>query len=239
MRLFQKGFHYGQDGPGNRLVYHLQGCNMRCSWCANPEGMGENPHAFTQTVAECLKECESSKPLFIDGGGVPLTGGEPTLQFDEVQALLAGLKAAKITTCMETNATHAELPTLFPLLDTLIMDCKQANPERHLQVTGVPFDTVRKNLEAAMKGHTALLVRIPLIHGVNDSEEDLEVFLALFTAMERKNVHFEILPYHEYGKDKWAASLKNYEITDGFVAEDRIQLFENSFTSNNLPIIHT
>lgn len=39
VKVFQKGFNYSQDGTGNRLVFHLQGCNMRCPWCANPEGI--------------------------------------------------------------------------------------------------------------------------------------------------------------------------------------------------------
>ena len=39
--VFQKGFNYSQDGPGNRLVYHLSGCSLRCPWCSNPEGKAQ------------------------------------------------------------------------------------------------------------------------------------------------------------------------------------------------------
>ena len=43
IKYFQKGFNYSQDGPGNRLIIHLQGCNLHCPWCSNPEGMTLNP----------------------------------------------------------------------------------------------------------------------------------------------------------------------------------------------------
>jgi len=73
IRFFQKGFNYSQDGRGNRLVYHLQGCNMRCPWCANPEGMPVE--GALMTTAEWLadvccpkgavKECELDRSMCV------------------------------------------------------------------------------------------------------------------------------------------------------------------------------
>ena len=56
MKIFGKGFNFGQDGPGNRLVYHLSGCNMKCIWCSNPEGMDVSVGKET-TPQEIIKEC--------------------------------------------------------------------------------------------------------------------------------------------------------------------------------------
>jgi pyruvate-formate lyase-activating enzyme len=120
--LLHKGFNFSQDGPGNRLVYHLQGCNFRCPWCSNPESMAAGgtvmtvQKSFNDTTKvkklscteveadELIIESVRSSPLFFDGGGVTLTGGEPTVQFSAVRYLLEGFKQNKIHTAMETNA---------------------------------------------------------------------------------------------------------------------------------------
>jgi len=87
MKIFNKGFNFGQDGPGNRLVYHLQGCNMRCIWCSNPEGMsGTGGREYS--IQEIFDEIKRSKIMFFSGGGVTFTGGEATVQYAELLALL-------------------------------------------------------------------------------------------------------------------------------------------------------
>ena len=105
IHIFQKGFNYSQDGPGNRLVYHLSGCNLKCPWCSNPEGMEIGKDATALTVESIVKEALSCKRMFIDGGGVTLTGGEVTCQRDSVLNLLSQLKENGIHTCIETNAS--------------------------------------------------------------------------------------------------------------------------------------
>ena len=102
---FQKGFNYSQDGPGNRLVYHLSGCNMFCPWCSNPEGLKRTDYSQKHTINEIFNEILSCRTMFFDGGGVTFTGGEVSLQAEAVLTLFKMLKKENITTCIETNAS--------------------------------------------------------------------------------------------------------------------------------------
>ncbi|MBP3359914.1 MAG: radical SAM protein [Clostridia bacterium] len=233
MKIYNKGFNYSQDGPGNRLVYHLQGCNFRCRWCSNPESMEASGECREYSVEELLKEAQSCVPMFFDGGGVTLTGGEPTMQFDEIKEFLSFLRKSGIHTAIENNGSHPRLRELFDVIDFLIMDVKHFDEEQHRFWTGVSNKNTVENLKIICETGRQALIRIPLINGVNN---DAEGFVRLFNSFNCSGVYFEILPYHEFGRDKWTVP---YEIENGFVESRDIKNFEKLFRENGLRIIKT
>ncbi len=247
--IFQKGFNYSQDGPGNRLVYHLQGCNMRCPWCANPEGMKKESQISTDqnlyffckayTIKELIDEVKRSSLLFFDGGGVTLTGGEVTLQLEAVEELLSGLKSSKIHTAIETNASHPDLEKLFSLIDFLIMDFKHYDEKRHKEVTGISNKIIKENILKALQNHPRILIRIPIIKGFNDTKEDALGFISFLKQESTDRASFEFLPYHEYGKEKWEQCKMHYTMEDAFVSEDTILMYEKLFKENDLRVTRT
>lgn len=246
VKIFNKGFNYSQDGAGNRLVYHLQGCNMKCGWCANPEGLPVNVESATEDIPykivdthSILKEIESSIPMFFDGGGVTFTGGEPTMQFEALKELLEGSIAAGIHTAIESNASHKNIDKLFPFIDQLIMDFKFANDEKHLHYTGISNKQIKENFRKAFCSGKPILVRIPLINNINANEEEILEIIQFMTSSNTENAEFELLPYHEYGKVKWEKCGKCYLIKDGFVSEDKIRHLEKLFYDNNLAVRRT
>ena len=287
LTIFKKGFNYGQDGPGHRLVYHLQGCTMHCAWCSNPEGMavggtlmvdalrlvssvcphgaiaagaldrercaacttraclGENRNQGIRLssqsceVAELVAEARRSVPLFYDGGGVTLSGGEATLQFGVVRRFLQRLKDEGIHTALETNATHVRLRELFPLLDYLIVDCKHYDERRLRAATGVGLAPIERNFAYAFAERRQLLVRIALIGGFNDSEQDAHGFVRHFRRFDTRHARFEFLAYHDYGRGKWAQCGLPYAVADGFIGDGTIARFTEIFEENGLCVVRT
>ncbi|MEE1284314.1 MAG: radical SAM protein, partial [Acutalibacteraceae bacterium] len=157
-----KGFNYSQDGPGNRLVYHLQGCNLHCLWCSNPESMKTVKYGGI-SVEDMAKQIVAAEPMFFDGGGVTFTGGEPTLQFEALKKLLVILKEKGISTAIETNGTNPRLPELFELIDFLIMDFKHYDGELLKKYTGLDGSIIKENYKKIAESGRQCHIRIPLI----------------------------------------------------------------------------
>ena len=240
MRIFQKGFHYSQDGPGNRLIYHLQGCNLRCPWCSNPEGLSLEG-GIDYPVEELVAEVKRSRMMFFDCGGVTLTGGEVTMQFEEIKELLFRLHNEGIHTCIETNGISPRLSELFPVLDLLIMDIKHYIPEIHKAVTNVSNDMTIRNICAALAANQPLALRIPLIGGFNASEYDAHHFGELLRDLGvagRGTV--ELLPYHEYGRAKYDTLNMTYRMTDeAKVTSDQVYSYTKILERYGLTVIKT
>lgn len=231
MKIFGKGFNFGQDGPGNRLVYHLSGCNMRCIWCSNADGL-EISAGKDYTVEQIIEECKSCKAMFFSGGGVTFTGGESTLQFDELKAVLIGLKKENIHTCIETNGTSVRLSEILPFIDYPIMDFKHYDSTILKKYTGIGNEIIKSNFESICQSGKNLLIRIPLINGINT--DNPTGFAEYFSKSDTKNCLFEFLPYHEYGKDKWHGE---YQVKNGFISDEILRNFIDTFQKYNLKTI--
>ena len=251
MLLFQKGLNYSQDGRGNRMVYHLVGCNMRCPWCANPEGIKVGGTLMTKngiprqtyheySVQSLIDEAVSLRGMFFDGGGVTLTGGEPTLQRDEALLLLKGLRDVGIHTTIETNATTKDIAKFVSLTDSMIMDFKTPNPSKHLEYTGIDIDIVKRNIAYALDNHPDVLVRTPLINGVNTSDEDMRAFVEFYTSHDTSRARFEFLKYHDYGAIKWAECSMPYLMPPtSHVDDEVVYKFRDYYLSHGLVVTNT
>lgn len=234
MKILQRGFNYSQDGPGNRLVYHTQGCNFKCKWCSNPESMAaQSSEASDIPNDEIVNEILRSRMMFFDGGGVTFTGGEATMQPDDLIYALKEIKAQGIHTAIETNGSSPRLPEIAEYVDYLIVDMKQPDDEIHKKYISHSNKMTVENLKRLSRERNQLHVRIPLINHVNT---DPEPFAALFAEMDMTNTVVEILAYHEYGKCKWT---EDYQITDGFVTDEQVLSFRQRLEKDGIKFVTT
>jgi pyruvate formate lyase activating enzyme len=206
------------DGPGIRTAIFLKGCNLRCRWCHNPESFELAPQILRfkssglwriagqeMTASEVVDVILRDAAYYAKtGGGVTFTGGEPTYQYDFLHELLILCKTEKINICVETNAC---LPRerLFPLLeyiDLLLVDFKHYDSSKHKLLTGEGNESIIENIKYLNTLNFPFVLRLPLVPGLNDSEEHLATAHALSS-------HVEILPYHNMGTDKEVLPIEN------------------------------
>lgn len=158
----------------------------------------------TVTVDEVLAEVLRDKVFYENsGGGITLSGGEPLHQFDFSLALLRAAKDAGLHTAIETCgfASEEHCRQIAPYVDLFLYDCKETDPIRHKEYTGVSNERILDNLFLLDTLGAKTVLRCPIIPGYNDREEHL---LAVAEIANRLTgiLGIDIEPYHPLGSGK-------------------------------------
>ena len=205
------------DGDGIRTTVFLSGCNLRCAWCHNPETqeMKQQVLHFAHGDPEICGKSMSVDEVFDvilrdadfyreSGGGVTVSGGEPSYQPDFTLELISLAKEAGVSCAIETCGigSRSFYQKAAELGTTFLFDIKCINPERHRILTGSDNAHIMSNLHYLMQSGADIIIRLPLIPDCNDSDEDIAL-LADFLNRNKGNYRYaEIMPYHSLGIGK-------------------------------------
>jgi pyruvate formate lyase activating enzyme len=180
----------------------------RCTACGNCvdvcQGNALRMIGSEMTVEAVMKEVLRDRAFYErSGGGITLSGGEPMMQLAFSKALLAASKDAGIHTCLETNGAvpQAWYEEIMPLVDLFLFDYKATDPALHKQLTGSSNEQILENLAFLYEQDKAILLRCPLIPGVNDDTIHLDAIAQLHKEYQRL-AGIELMPYHNLGVAK-------------------------------------
>lgn len=155
------------------------------------------------TVEEVVKAALRDRPFYRDGGGVTLSGGEPLMQGEFAIAIAEELKRKGVGLCIETSG-HARrdiVERIAPLTQLFLFDVKETDDARHREYTGVGLDLIRGNLRLIDDMGGRIILRCPVIPGVNDREGHFDAIAELAGTL-RNVIEIQLEPYHPMGVDK-------------------------------------
>ena len=156
--------------------------------------------------ADIMKTVLRDMPFYKNsGGGVTFSGGEPLLQIDFLLEMLKIAKDNGMHTVVETagNVSEMSLDRVIGLVDLFLFDLKLMDRERHRMATSVSNERILDNLQRLDKAGAEILVRIPVIPGMNDDDENMEATAAFLTGTTSIR-RVELLPYHKMADHKYA-----------------------------------
>jgi pyruvate formate lyase activating enzyme len=157
-----------------------------------------------QSVEAILEEVERDRRYYASsGGGLTLSGGEPMAQFPFTLALLQAAKARDLHTCLETCgfAPVDKYAQVLPYVDVFLFDYKATDPVRHVDYTGVSNEMIRSSFDFLYQQGAAIVLRCPLIPGLNDTPDHL-AGIAHMAAAHPRLLGIELMAYHDLGVDK-------------------------------------
>jgi glycyl-radical enzyme activating protein len=197
----EHGAHQVEDGSHSMAHALCAACGTCLPYCTHDalKLIGEE-----RSVAEIMAEVEPDIDYYVNsGGGVTLSGGEPMGQFDFAIAILQACRALSIHTCVETGgfAPQKKYQQILPLVDLFLFDYKVTESGSHQRLVGVPNERILANLDYLYQQGAAIILRCPLVPGVNDTPEHLAGIAHI--AQKYPNLKaIELMAYHDLGRDK-------------------------------------
>lgn len=220
----QQGAHQAEDDSHIMAHALCVACGTCLPYCTNDalKMIGEE-----LTVEQIMAVVERDIDFYQNsGGGITLSGGEPMGQFDFAVAILRACRARGIHTCVETSgfAAQRNFQEILPLVDIFLFDYKVTEPESHQNLIGVPNQRILSNLDFLYRQGADIILRCPLISGVNDNPEHLAGIARI--SEQYPDLHaIEVMAYHDLGKDKGLRLGQEYQLDAVPNADETIQQF--------------
>lgn len=157
------------------------------------------------TASEVMDEVLKDKMFYTaSGGGITVTGGEPSYQADFTLELLSLSKDAGISLAIETCGIGPRdfYKKAADLGTTFLYDIKCIDPEHHRKLTGADNACIISNLHYLMDRGADIIIRLPLVPGCNDSDEEIALLSDFLKENTGRYRYAEIMPYHALGTGK-------------------------------------
>ena len=193
-----------RDKEAGRHEWIREGC-LACGRCveACPANALEL-YGRHVSIFEIEKECMRDKENFPGFGGVTFSGGECLLQARQVFCLASKMKTEGIHVCVDT-ALHLpwdKIEGVLSVTDLFLVDMKAGLSDTHKKYVGMPNDRICENLKRLT--HVAdCWIRIPVVHGVNDTKEEVGAMLKILGGMGGHLKKIQLLTYHTLGESKY------------------------------------
>lgn len=224
------------DGPGIRTTVFLKGCPLNCWWCHNPESQSVKPvtvdverklngksmmvkKTFGEQIGlEDLLEKILRDQVFFEesGGGVTFSGGEPLMQPVVLESLLKLCKGKGLHTTVDTCGYSKQkyFERIIEYSDLFLFDLKNMDRDLHREHTGVDNGLILSNADYLLKNGARVIFRIPVIPGINTSEDELNRFVSFVDERKNRLEEVHLLPYHRIAGNKYARLKMKQQLAD-------------------------
>lgn len=162
------------DGPGVRFVVFLQGCNLRCKCCHNPDTWSfSEGNEFSPE--EIVKRAARFREYFGSAGGITLSGGEPLCQAEFAHEIFRLSHEAGINTCLDTSGSimNESVRRLLSETDRVLLDIKYTDDKAYRENAGCGYRTVLDFLEFLNEKKIPTTLRQVIIPSLNDNDTNI------------------------------------------------------------------